>query len=78
MARARSIGVRVLLRRMERVRSELVSALEQLPTEVLADPSHAYPMVKWLPAPGWSHVDDHLSEIKHWWRSERTGPRRAS
>jgi len=45
---------------------------ERLPTEALGDPSHAYTVVQWLPAPGWSHERDHVSEIQAWWRGQRT------
>ena len=72
VARARRLGLRTVLRRMERVRADLITRLERLPAEALADPSHTYTVVQWLPAPGWSHERDHLSEIKAWWRSQRT------
>ena len=42
-----------------------------LPEEALAHPSHAYPMTEWLPAPGWSHERDHLSEVRARWNSRR-------
>ena len=69
VADKRRVGVKTLLRRMERLSGDLVNAFERLPTESLRDPSHAYPVTEWLPAPGWSHVEDHLSEVKAWWRS---------
>jgi hypothetical protein len=75
VARLRRIGLRTLLRRMERARGHLLDAFERLPTQALADPSHAYPVVEWLPAPGWSHVRDHLDEIKRWWRDQRASRR---
>ena len=71
VARARRLGLRTVIGRMERVRADLVTWLERLPTEALQDPSHAYTVVQWLPAPGWSHERDHLSEIRTWWRSPR-------
>ena len=71
VARARRLGLRTVLRRMARVRADLVKRLERLPTEALADPSHAYTVKEWLPTPGWSHERDHVSEIRAWWRSRR-------
>ncbi len=66
--RARRYGLAAVLRRMERVRAELVDRLEQLPAEALRDSSHAYTVVQWLPTPGWTHERDHLSEVRGWWR----------
>ena len=77
VARLRRVGPRAVIRRMERIRDDLVRELERLPSEALRDPSHAYPVVEWLPAPGWSHVEDHLSEIKSWWRTQGSSRRRA-
>ena len=54
VARAHRLGLRTVLRRMARVRAELIMTFERLPTEALGDPSHAYTVVQWLPAPGWS------------------------
>jgi len=68
VARLRRVGLRALLRRMARVRSDLVRAFRRLPAASLRDPSHAYPIVDWLPAPGWSHEREHLSEVRAWWR----------
>jgi hypothetical protein len=68
VAQKRRLGVAALLRRMERVGADVVDAFERLPAERLDDPSHAYPVTEWLPAPGWSHVEDHLDEVKRWWR----------
>jgi DinB superfamily len=79
VAQARRLGLRTVLRRMARVRGELIRRLERLPVETLRDPSHAYTIVSWRPAPGWSHERDHLGEIRAWWRSrpaERAGRRR--
>jgi hypothetical protein len=45
---------------------------ERLPIDALGDPSHAYTVVQWLLAPGWSHERDHVSEIWAWGRGQRT------
>ena len=71
VARLRRLGLPTLLRRMERARADLITWFERLPTEALRDSSHAYPVVEWLPAPGWSHEQEHLGEIRAWWRSQR-------
>jgi hypothetical protein len=71
VARARRLGLRAVLGRMARVRADLIRRLERLPVEALRDPSHDYPVTEWLPAPGWSHEREHLSEIKAWWRTRR-------
>ena len=71
VARLRGLGLRPLLRRMEVVHADLLRRFGRLPAESLRDPSHAYPVVEWLPAPGWSHEEDHLSEIRTWWRGQR-------
>jgi hypothetical protein len=76
VARARRLSLPAVLRRMARARADLVTRLERLPPAAFRDPSHAYPMTEWLPAPGWSHERDHLGEIKAWWRSQRGGRRR--
>jgi Mycothiol maleylpyruvate isomerase N-terminal domain len=72
VARARRLRLPALLRRMERAHDDLIARLERLPTTSLRDPSHQYSVVEWLPAPGWTHERDHLSEIRAWWRSQRT------
>ncbi len=69
--RLRRLGLHALLRRMERVHSDLVAWFSRLPAGSLQDPSHAYPVVEWLPAPGWSHEQEHLSEIRAWWQRRR-------
>jgi hypothetical protein len=74
VAALRRLGLRPLLRRMERARAELVERLLGLPAEALRDRSHAYPVTDWLPAPGWTHERDHLGEMKSWWRTERPRP----
>jgi uncharacterized damage-inducible protein DinB len=71
VARARRLGLRTVLRRMQRARADLVRRFRRLPSESLRDPSHAYPVTEWLPAPGWSHERDHVSEIKAWWARQR-------
>jgi hypothetical protein len=79
VARARRLGLAAILRRRKRVGADVVTLLERLPTAALRDPAHDYAVVQWLPAPGWSHERDHLSEIKAWWRTQRkaSAPRRA-
>jgi len=52
VARLRGLGLRPLLRRMEVVHADLLRRFGRLPAESLRDPSHAYPVVEWLPAPG--------------------------
>ena len=71
VARARRVGLPTILRRMAQVRADLIRRLERLPVGALRDPSHAYPVTEWLPAPGWSHERDHVAEIKTWWRSRQ-------
>jgi hypothetical protein len=80
VARTRRLGLATVLRRMTRARTELVEAFERLPLASLRDPAHEYPVVDWLRAPGWSHEEDHLSEVRAWWRTQarrRTGRSRA-
>lgn len=72
VARLRRLGLRALLHRMDRVHADLVAWFKRLPAASLKDPSHAYPVVEWLPAPGWSHEQEHLSEIRAWWQGRRT------
>ncbi len=55
VARGRHLGLRAVVGRLERVRAAMIAQFERLPTAALDDPSHAYPVVDWLPAPGWSH-----------------------
>lgn len=71
VARLRRLGLPTVLRRMARVRAELVAALEALPIASLRDPSHAYSMVDWLPEAGWTHERDHVSELRAWWRDQQ-------
>lgn len=78
VARGRRLGLRTLLRKMARARADLIRGLERLPIEALRDPSHEYTVVQWLPAPGWSHEREHLSEIRAWWRARPTGAHRAA
>ncbi|MGH7367152.1 MAG: DinB family protein [Candidatus Rokuibacteriota bacterium] len=79
VARARHLGLGTVVSRMKRVRAAMIAQFERLPTAALADPSHAYPVVDWLTAPGWSHERDHASEIRAWWRAQsgRRPPRTA-
>jgi hypothetical protein len=76
VARARRLRLATVLRRMERVRADLIARLERLPPGALGDPAHEYTVVQWLPAPGWTHEREHMSEIRTWWRSRRTAPGR--
>lgn len=76
VARLRPLGLHPLLRRMGRVHAALIRLFKRLPTESLRDPSHAYPVVEWLPAPGWNHEREHVSEIRAWWRGRRTSSAR--
>lgn len=69
VARLRRLGLTALHRRMARAHAELLERLERLPAEALADRSHAYTVVQWLPAPGWSHEREHLGEVRAWWRT---------
>ena len=71
VAATRKLGLRPMLRKMARVRADMVKRFERLPESALADPSHAYPVTEWLPAPGWSHERDHVGDIKAWWRAQR-------
>ena len=71
VARLRRVGLPALLRRMARAHAELIELLRRLPARSLNDPSHAYPVVDWLPAPGWSHERDHMSEVRAWWQGQR-------
>ena len=68
---ARRLSLKAVLKRMARVRTELITRLEKLPVQALADPSHDYTVQSWLPVPGWSHERDHMSEVRAWWRSRR-------
>jgi DinB family protein len=79
VARGRGLGLPTVLRRLARARAAMIEQFQRLPTAALDDPSHAYPVVDWLPAPGWSHERDHASEIRSWWRaqSSRRRPRTA-
>jgi uncharacterized protein (DUF2384 family) len=71
VARLRRLGLAALTRRMARAHAELIERLERLPTEALEDPSHAYTVVQWLPAPGWTHEREHLAEVRAWWRTRQ-------
>ena len=73
VARLRRVSLRAVLRRRERVGAELLRQFRRLPVASLRDPSHAYPVTEWLPAPGWSHERDHLAEIRAWWTRRPRG-----
>ena len=73
--RARRLRLPALLRRMARARADLIERLERLPAEALRDPSHEYAVTQWLPTSGWTHERDHLTELRAWWRGQRTGAR---
>ena len=72
VAAARRLPLPAVLRRMERAHAAVLEWLRRLRPESLRDPAHAYPVTEWLPAPGWNHEREHLSEIKAWWRQQRT------
>jgi uncharacterized damage-inducible protein DinB len=69
VARLRRLGLRAVLSRMARARAAMIATFERLPAAALRDPSHAYTVVSWLAAPGWSHERDHAHEIRAWWRA---------
>jgi hypothetical protein len=71
VARLRRLGLRAVLSRMARVRAAMIEAFERLPAGALRDPSHAYTVVSWLPAPGWSHERDHVHEVRAWWQARQ-------
>jgi len=73
----RRVGLKAILRRMERSRGELITRLERLPLESLRDPAHAYTVVDWLPTPGWTHERDHVNEVRAWWREHGAASRTA-
>jgi hypothetical protein len=72
VARGRRLTLRALLSRMQRARADLLEWFERLPGEALRDPSHEYTVMQWLPAPGWTHEQDHLSELRAWLRARPT------
>ena len=77
VARLRRVSLGAILRRMRRARADLIRRFQRLPVAALRDPSHAYPVTEWLPAPGWSHERDHAGDIKAWWgRQPRPRARR--
>jgi hypothetical protein len=75
VARTRRYGRAALLRRMARVHGQLLAAFRRLPVTALHDPAHRYPVVEWLPAPGWTHEQEHVREVRAWW-SRQPAPRR--
>jgi hypothetical protein len=79
VARLRPLGLPALRRRMQRAHAELLDRLERLPLAAFDDPAHQYPVVEWLPAPGFRHEREHIGEVKAWWRrrqKERAARRR--
>ena len=78
VARARRLSLGTVLRRMARAHRDVIAGLKRLPPASLRDPSHAYPVTEWLPAPGWSHERDHIGEVKAWWREQRGARRPAA
>jgi hypothetical protein len=76
VARTRRYGLAELRRRMARARAELIERLRHLPAGAFRDPSHAYPFVEWFPVSGWTHEQEHLSEVRSWWRARRVELRR--
>ena len=68
VARLRPLSLAALKRRMQRAHAELLDRLRNLPPAALDDPGHEYPVVEWLPAPGWSHEREHIGEAQAWWR----------
>ena len=71
VARTRRYGLAELRRRMARTRAELIERLRRLPAGAFRDPSHAYPLVEWFPVSGWTHEQEHLSEVRSWRRARR-------
>jgi len=69
VARARRLTLPAVLRKMGRARADLIEWFERLPGDALRDPSHEYTVRQWLPAPGWTHEQDHLRELRAWWRT---------
>ena len=65
---------------MQRAHAELLQRLERLPPQALDDPTHQYTVRQWLPAPGWSHEREHMSEVRAWWRTrpKRRAPKAGS
>ena len=75
VAQTRKLSVRSILRKMARVRADMIARFQRLPETALADPSHAYPLTSWLVAPGWSHEREHLAEVRAWWKRQPPAPR---
>ena len=74
VGQGRRLGLAAVLRRMARAHAAVVAGLEALALASLRDPSHAYPVVDWLPVPGWKHERHHIDEVEAWWRAQ-TPPR---
>jgi len=75
VTRLRRVGLGPLLRRMARAHAGLIASFQSLPVRSLHDPAHAYPVTEWLPAPGWSHERDHMSEVRSRWQRRRSSRR---
>src|SRR2546423_814759 len=71
VARLHRLGLRALLRRMQRTRADLVRRFQRLPAASLRDPAHAYPVTEWLPPPGWGHERAHGRGIRGSWIPHR-------
>jgi len=76
VARTRRYKLPELFRRMARARAELVDRLGRLPAGAFRDPSHAYALVEWFPTSGWTHEQEHMREVRDWWRARRAERRR--
>lgn len=71
VGQARRLRLAAVLRRMAKAHADVIEWLERLPPASLRDSSHEWTVVEWLPVPGWRHEQEHLSEVKDWWREER-------
>jgi hypothetical protein len=71
VARLRRLALQPLLGRMAHAHAGLLESFQRLPVSALQDPSHVYPIVDWLPAPGWSHEREHVREVRAWWQRRR-------
>jgi hypothetical protein len=60
-------------RRADRIHwfESMADHFRRLSPRSLDDPSHVYTVVDWLPAPGWEHEREHMSEVRAWWRRRR-------
>lgn len=76
VAAGRRRSLPATLKRLVRVRADLVAALRRLPADALRDPAHRYPVVHWLPEFAWTHEESHERDIREWWRSAKHERRR--